>query len=183
MALFKIQVFKSFQAGGREWTNVYHVNAADLLAAGSAAVIIWQHEQLFHKNQTLITKYRVSDETPGGTSFVVVPVNQPGTAGNAIGFWPKFNVVRVDFQAQGFGRPSRKYYRLPLIENDVNDDQLDGGLVAGILTNLSDMLADLNANGTPFVDPQLQLLGPPVVMPAVAMRQEHRKRRRTAPAP
>lgn len=183
MALFKTQVFKSYLSGGREWTNVYLTECADLFAAASAAVIIWQHEQLFHKNQVIITKYRVSDETPGSDSFVVVPVGQPGTGGNAIGFWPLFNAVRVDFQAQGFGRPSRKYYRLPLIENDVDDGQIDPALTGGILTNLADMIADLAANSTPFVDPQGQLLGPPVVMGSVAMRQLHRKRRRTPPAP
>lgn len=180
MALFKIQVFKSFLSGGREWTNVYLVTAADLLAAGSAAFIIKDHEILFHKNQTIITKFRVTDETPGSNAFVVVPVNEPGTGGNAVEYWPLFNVVRVDFQAQGFGRPSRKYYRLPLIENDVADNVIDPARTGAILTALSDMIADLNTNGTPFVDPQLQLLGPPVVFGAVQMRQLHRKRRRPA---
>lgn len=181
MAQFKIQVFKSFLTGGREWTNVYIVEAPDLLTAGDAGFIIKNAEKLFHKNQTVLTKMRISDVSPLTDAFVVVPLNEVCTGGNAIEYWPLFNTVRVDFQAQGFGRPSRKYYRLPLVEADVEDGVIFLGLSSTILGALSDMLTDLNGNSTPLVDPQGQLLGPPVVYSPVQMRQLHRKRRR-APA-
>src|SRR5574339_38234 len=182
MAIFKIQMFKSFLAGNREWTNVYLVEAADLNAAFTAAKIVRDHEIPLHKNQVIFTKARISDVDPLTSVFSVRPINLPGTAGNAIEYLPLFNTARVDAGVSGFGRPSRKYYRLPLIENDVVDGVVGSPLLTLLESTLSDLIADLTTNSTPWVDPQGQLITAVSALQPIQMRQLHRKRRRSPPA-
>jgi len=181
VARFVIQVFKTM--GSQVWTNRYFVSAPDLNAAITAATIIRDHEILIHKNQVTISSVRTSDTDPNTDVFNVAPLANLGTAGNIADMIPLFNTVRVDLGVSGFGRPSRKYYRMPLDEAD----QSNGSLAAGIITlfnnTLTDLIGDLAANSTPLVDPDDQLITSASTRSPVQMRQLHRRKRRvSAPA-
>lgn len=180
MALFVVQSFKSFLTD--KWTNRYFLEAADLNAAIVGADIIQNAEAQFHKDDVALFQIRVSDTNPATDIFSVAPTLDVGLGGPAVDWLPLFNTVRVDLRVQGFGRPSRKYYRLPINETEHTSTNISSTLATLVQESLVTMIAALSSNDTPLVDPDGQLLTSPTVRLPVQMRQLHRRRRR-APAP
>lgn len=185
MPLFRVQVFKSLSGSDREWSNTYLVDAADLDAAVTAAAPIPTHEQPLHGDVVTITRMRVSDTTEDTDVFASVPLGLIGTLYTAADhdWMPLFNTVRVDIGVVGGGRPSRKFYRPPIAE----DEQVNGRLNASIKTlfdgTIADMISDVSTAGGTLVDPDGQLWITPSTQLPVQMRQLHRKRKKTTPAP
>ena len=133
--------------GGFKWSNRYFVRAANSTIALSNAQSIWTDaEQQFH--HTFVYCYEVyanlvgdAPNTVGFTQAVPQGV-QRGVygAGGSTSILPPFNVVRVDFPVPG-SRPSRKFYRPLLTEDDVQDGALTSSITAAILLGLDGILA------------------------------------------
>lgn len=135
MPLFLVQTRKAINTGGfaAKWSNRYFVEVPDIGIAILAGSDIWQNgEAVFHSELAFcyeIYANLVGDApfTPGQTGVMPAGV-QRGTvdAGGAAGvgtLLPLFNVVRVDFPVVG-SRPSRKFYRIPLREEDIGNAQI-----------------------------------------------------------
>lgn len=131
MPLYRVQVFKRIGANGKEWSNSYHVRAADLTGADGFAADIAAAEAAIHHANVEFVRYRVSTQTPGDNEFLTIPLNIFGARPVASSQLPLFNTVRVDFAVFG-GRPSYKYLRLPIEETETADGQVQGPL-AGII--------------------------------------------------
>jgi hypothetical protein len=161
--------------GTEYFVNDYNVQAASLDDARLAGLAIVDVEKLLHRNVVSFVNMRVrlSPTTGQGTVYPLT-----GTGADAVdGYLPLFNVVRADF-ACDFGRPGRKYYRLPIPI---------GGQSSGILggTYRSDLQAIANQlitggyglckpNGQPFIAVAIQA--------SVGMHQLRRgSRKRTQP--
>lgn len=175
MSLFVVDIEKSLNT--EFWTNRYLVDVETLLAAKNAADALYLAEQKFHYSVVNFTRHRVRDIDPQVDSFITTPLGGSGALTlPGTGYLPLYNTVRVDFPA-GNGRPSRKYYRCPVPEQE----QVNGVLVTGTLVNalnlgLSDMLL------VPLADPQATVIGLGIVQLPVQMRQLRRgSRRRTEP--
>lgn len=173
MALFKIDVEKRLD--GEFWTNRYIVQAPELAAANASRMRIVDAERQFHRLEVEFTKVRVSDMVPGTDLYTVTPLGLFGTLTKNGSYLPLFNVVRADFTAEGSGRPSRKYYRLPLCAGDVDSDYRISSTLRNLIKDVLDgMLDDLANDAIPMVDPDNQALYPSVVFQPIAMRQLRR---------
>lgn len=181
MALYQVDIEK--QLGSEYWTNRYFVNSPTLAEADLAGMQIQNRERLFHRTAVTFTKRRVSDTVPNTSNFIVTPVFQPGELAKNGAFLPLFNVLRVDFSVVGSGRPSRKYYRMPLCAGDITSDfNIDSGITSAVQAHLVSLIATMDLDYSPIVDPDLQPWVAPAVYLAVAMRQLRRgTRRRTEP--
>jgi hypothetical protein len=174
MPLWKVDVEKLF--GAEYWTNRYIVDAPDIDTAGSKAAAIAQIERTVHRDLVTFTRWRVDDGVKDTDVFMITTMNVPGQyAAGAFPWLPLFNVAVVDF-AVTLGRPSRKYLRLPLLEEDVHNGQLIAGVITHLNTNYVNPLVMLE--GYVDVDGQNILSG--AVKPAVGMRQLRRGSKRKA---
>lgn len=172
MPLWNVDVEKFFK--NRYWTNRYIVQAASLAAAAQVANDIVDVERNVHKSFIEFTKVRTSDQVVGGDVFTIAVIGLPGlhvwTEGQAL---PLFNVVRVDF-AVSQGRPSRKYLRTGLLEQDVVGDTLEPAYHTFINLNyaipMMSMVEYVDVDGQAFVGSS--------VTSSVAMRQLKRGSKR-----
>jgi len=183
MAFFKIQVFKQLTGSDREFSNVYRVEAADLAAVGAVLSDLCNQESHIFLDNVTVTRARASDEDPTTDAFVIHTANIPGDRGTAeSGDWlPLFNCFRVDMDVAGGGRPSRKYYRGPLLEADQAETIISSTVRANIESQVNEIITILSGAGATWVDPDGQTVETPHCLPNVQMRQLHRKRRRSAP--
>jgi hypothetical protein len=171
------QVDVQKRLGTEYWTNVYHCarsnqESAKLFAEGVIAL-----ERILHQNIVAFISYRVAP-FPGPSEGTIVPIGLFGTGGTNT-YLPLFNVLRVDFPAPT-GRPSRKFYRLPLAENAQIDGNIEPTLVAAYQVHVDNYFASPDSAGMIDVDGQLLVSGR--VMPPVGMRQLRRgSRRRITP--
>jgi len=172
--LFKVQVFKRLFSQEHEWSNVYHVESADMGGAAVMADVIAAAEESFHYNNVFFTKARVSN--PGfANDFTIVTLNVAGFGGDALDQLPLWNVVRASLNVQ-FGRPSFKFYRLPLREQDQTNGVINNGLATTITTALTPLLATPTSDG--IVDESDHFFTGVTVDTLVHERQVHRRRRR-----
>lgn len=181
--LFRLQIFKQLTGSDREWSNTYLYEADDLATAVAGAEAIAGVEVGFHLDNVTITRALASDTDPSTDFFATTTLNLIGTAGTgADGDWlPLFNTFRVDFNVTGGGRPSRKYYRGPVRESDNDAGFVDLTRKTAIQASANALLAAANAAGGLLVDPDGQTLINAVAFDKVAMRQLHRKRKKTTP--
>lgn len=185
MAQFRIQVFKRLAGSDREWSNTYRVNAADLDAASVGVPSIGSMEQQLHLDNVTITRALVSDVNPATDIFATIPLNLTGSrAGGSDGAWlPIFNTMRVDVQVVGGGRPSRKFYRGPILESDQQGGFLSPTLVTLLTDQVNGLITVLDGDGTPLIDPDGQEWDTAVGQSKVQMRQLHRKRKKKVTTP
>ncbi len=180
MPTYQIDVEKLYN--NEYWTNVYYVgpNLLSLDDAVQAADSIVAFERAIHFDVVTFTKYRASTIVPGDIEYRTIILNVPGnrvSTGNT--FLPLFNVVRCDLTDEGFKRPERKYYRLPVAEAD----QADGVLGFNVGTLIDDAwTTQIQGNSVPLVGPNGEAIIDLSVFPNVGMRQLRRgSRRRTTP--
>lgn len=154
--------------GTEYWTNRYMLSNPSLESAILTAAAIVDAERAVHAAGVTFTRYRISDVDPTTDNFVIVPL---GTAGLRIitTSLPLFNVARVDFPA-GTGRPSRKYLRLPIAEEDQDNGTFTSTFVSLINQNYGVVLGDIDE----FVDVDGEPLGTGICQPKVGMRQLRR---------
>lgn len=177
MALYQVDIEKQFNT--EFWTNRYILNAPSLDAARESGILISISERAFHTNRAFFTTLRTRTLAENDGVFVNVPIGQAGLFASNTSYLPLFNVCRVDF-AVPTGRPSRKFYRLPVEEGMVNDEVFSTDILDAITTNLVSLIGTLQAQGTPLVDPQGQEILAPTVYTKVAMRQLRRGSKRRA---
>lgn len=178
MAIYQVDIEKSLTAAGTNtvyWTNVYHVQAADIAAAINTGQGIVTAEKAFHLTTTAFTKMRVQATSPLASSGTIVPLT--GTGGRAgAAYLPLFNVYRIDFNVGG-GRPSRKYIRGPFAQADQSN-----GAVSGTAFTAANAYVTALLNLSVVCDPQGQVFVSGALFPQVGMRQLRRgsKRKTTA---
>lgn len=172
MAVFSVDIEK--RLGSEFWTNRYLVNQANIADAIGNANQIVGFERDIHSNTVTFTRHRVSNLGEGNEQYVITPIGTLGTRTNQGSLLPLFNTLRLDGSV-ATGRPSRKYYRGVLGENDIQGDLITSefGAFATDLGSASDPVTGLGV-----VDPQgLPILGW-IVISFVQMRQLRRSRRR-----
>lgn len=178
MTIFKVDVQK-VDSVNNFWTNVYLLEAASLDEAHSSAVVhIAGGEQDIHAAFITIDKVRTSTLVENDLVFRSQALNLPGTlatSGNALAL---FNVVRVELPVAA-GRPSRKYYRCGLGGgNAAAGYKWDAGVIVGIEDAIVAFKSALTTAGTPWVDPQGDIITTIVALEKVGMRQLRRGTKR-----
>ena len=182
MPLFKVDTEKSY--GSEFWTNRYIVEAGSIENAQEGGLIIIEQEREFHRTFINFTKLRVSTFTPNDDVFIITPYNADGNlVASSGGVLPLFNVMRVDLAVEGFGRPSRKFYRTGLMAGDVTlDFTVTGDAINTVVPAVEEMISQLQFNSSPLVDVDGQAITSAVSFGLIAMRQLRRgSRRRTEP--
>lgn len=177
MPLFKIDIEKEFS--NEFWTNVYYATSVDLGAAHLVAQGILQAERQFHKDVVLFTRYRTSTVLQGDFQYITSIANLNGLVGSSSPRIPLWNVVRADMGDGGFKRPERKYYRLPLTEDEQDNGVLTNGVFTLVQQSLVNLLGDFAGE---WCGPNSEPIVSVAVYPNVAMRQLRRgSRRRQTP--
>ena len=172
MPLFQVDIEKRLNS--EFWSNRWFVRANDLSRSTLFAQQIVTAERGFHAAAVTFTRFRSSTVAAGDDAYVVVPIGEVGLRGVGA-LLPLFNTLRMDFTA-ATGRPSRKYFRGVLGENDIDgaamttDFSDDATIIEGIFAIASEEEG--------IVDPQEQLLTAAVVHNLVQMRQLRRGKRR-----
>jgi hypothetical protein len=175
MPLFQMDSQKVYQ--NEYWTNRYILSATDLSTAVTAAGFIRAAERACHYDIVTLDKYRVSDMVQGTDVYQVISDNVAGTRASSGGqFLPLFNVIRVDFNTVGGGRPSRKYLRAPIGEGEQNGGVLDPAVITFYMNNFVTPLVALGN----FVDVDGQAFSTGSVFRLVGMRQLRRGSKRKA---
>lgn len=168
------------QFGQEVWSNVFHIDAADLAAAVDVANDIADLVLVATQPTVLQTKGRVYTTALDAYNFVTIPFNRMGTRTGQIGaiLMPLYVTARIDFNAS-VGLPSRKYFRGILSQQDVDVfDTLDS-TVLGTLNTLGTALATLPG----YVDVDGDLLTGHAVWPKTQMRQLRRRSPKKTPTP
>lgn len=182
MPIFKVDIEK-VDSVSYFWTNVYHIRAASIDAAHSAAVdIIAPAEAAIHASFITVVKARTSTITENDEVFRTALLDLDGglsTTGNAL---PLFNVVRLIGNVDE-GRPSSKYYKCGLGGGDVvGGYRWDGAKLTAILAEITAMRDELTAESVPWVDPQDQIILDLITQARIGMHQLRRgSKRKTEP--
>jgi len=180
MAVFRCQIFYSGPDNAK-WSNVWHIQGADVLEASVAAYTVMKDYllTLLHTSCQL-TKLLTSDEAT--SDFIDTPINEAGTSTDTGDLLPFFNSAKVFIPPAGFGRPDIKFFKGLLTETLVDGRSLTTTLISAMDDALTNMINDMIDNSTPLVADDGAQYSNVTVQSDVQMRQMHRKRRRT-PAP
>lgn len=168
MPTFRITLEKFHATTGEYWTNIYHLNAADIAAAVPLMDAIQALEVPIHKTTVVITKGRVDDNVEDTDVFFTKVYNSPGTANTMGELVPLFVTTRVDFGSTAGGRPSRKYYRGTLDESDVSMTAFGTGHTNRMATFITGLI------GTGYTDQSGNDINSGALYPAPQMRQLRR---------
>lgn len=134
MALFRLTVEKYSAAFSEYWVNVYWLTGAsvDEFTADVNAVVA--AERALYLPHVVITKARVDDGVKNTDVFRTYIYNQSGLRTGPVGdVAPLWVTARVDLQA-ALGRPSRKYLRGCMVENDFSATALAGPMLTALQT-------------------------------------------------
>jgi hypothetical protein len=178
--LYNIDVEKFFD--GEYWTNHYLLDAdQELSQMGFYGALVTNMERNFHKGNVNFTKWRVSTTTPNDDQYITNAVGLPGLVSvGSTGYLPLFNVVRVDLNSDVGGRPGRKYYRLPLMEGEVQNGAVDSGVLTIVQDALEAGLAQMLANSVQLLISPNKNVSSFVPAVAIGMRQLRRGSKRKA---
>lgn len=181
MAVMRVQVFYEYGARAK-WTNVYHCTGTavgavkeDFLAEGVPLLIALLDPACS------IRKILVSDLA--GPDFVEAAVNTDGDHFGSGTILPLFNRAKVEFDTGGSGRPDIKYLGGFVGEDNSDANGLSDAAIVEIVSAYTDMIDAIATAGSPLASENGDLWVSVSVQRAIQMRQLHRKRRRTAPAP
>lgn len=177
MAVFSVQVKK--EAFGYKWSNRYHVNSSDIIAAtDDAEGSILTQEMVIHPTYVNFTELLVSTLAEGDREFVSRVIAETGDRTFSTDRMPFFNTVMARFSVGGVGDPARKYYRI-MTEGDSN-----GGVVSDALTTIVEdaleaMIAAAASGGSPLCKVNGDLLTLVSIQAAVQERQMHRRNKKS----
>lgn len=167
------------QCYGETWTNRYLVDFLpdDLLAVSHMNQLVGD-ERAVHYDQVFFTRVKASSLADDDDEYMVIELGVPGLRSTGEdGVLPLFNISRVDFTPTT-GRPSRKYLRGTLTEQDVENNNILPATVSGPLAAYGTAIIARDY----VVDPQGDNLVAFSVHVPVGMRQLRRgTRRRTEP--
>lgn len=140
MARFLIETRKAALTtiGKYKWSNRYFAEVADAGAALTLGASIWNGgESKFHNADAYCYEIYVNQQ---GDPPFSVGFTQAMPGGDQRGdllasgqFLPHFNVVRVDFSVTA-SRPSRKFYRIPLREDQNENASPTSALLTALTT-------------------------------------------------
>jgi len=178
MSVFRVQVF--YQRGvSDKWTNVYHVDAADIGVATDAAVDVLRPALLpLLDDSCAIVKLLVSD--PASADFVEQVSSAAGTSSASGSILPLFNSVKVFFRAGLIGRPDYKFLKGAITESVQTDGLLESTFVTAVDNAFTDLIGDMSTASAPLCSESGDLWTTVDVQEAVQGRQMHRKRKRPA---
>lgn len=171
VAIFQIDT--QFNLATEYWTNVWHVQCADVAAALINADILMETIAANSHPTVIGNKARVSAYPLSGGQGTIRSYNLPGLKPN-YEYLPLFNVVRIDWTPPT-GRPSRKYMKFPVAEANQTNGTLSVEAVTqyqtdfvNVCLNTVNDLCDIH--GRLFTDARVQAL--------VGMRQLRRGSKR-----
>lgn len=169
MPTFRVTIEKYQASAGEYWTNRYFVVAANLADAALMVGGIADAEKALYHAGVMITKSHVDDYVEDTDQYQTVIHNMVGTrsTGGATAL-PLFVVARCDLQVAGGGRPSRKYLRGMLLENDISFTSMETGALSALTTYIGNIVA------AGVCDPQGQDVTGGAPWQAPAMRQLRR---------
>jgi hypothetical protein len=176
---FRHQVF--YQIGsGRPWTNVYHVDAADLTTAATIALstMVPALLPLLDSSALLLKILTTEVGVPG--SFIDTPVGVAGTSTASGDLLPLFNTARVLFSV-GSGRLDSKFLRGFITESIQTNGIITSGALGVINAAFAGLIAAMALAETPFIDTEGNNWLSNTAQAAVQMRQLHRRRARLGP--
>lgn len=171
----RVEIVKAI--GTEEWANDYLVDVPDLDAAIAFANTLVVAERAFHYNNVVFVRIRASTLLVGDRRFRVVGLTGTGSrTATATVQLPLFNVARVDIQTQD-SDPLRKYYRLPLQEEEVTNASVEGATRTLIDNQLNLALGNANVAGR-WVSGSGNVALNAVTQLRVAQRQLKRRRKK-----
>lgn len=172
--MFRQQVFFENSALGK-WSNVYHVDAANITAA--SASMLTALPGLRGMLNTACTLTRILTSDPASDDFIEVVHNELGTNGGGGTLLPLFNSVKALIQPDNLGRPDVKFLK-GLITEDMQASGLLTNVVAvGLDVIFQDMIDDMITNTIPFCSENGDLWVSVSIQVPIQMRQMHRRRR------
>lgn len=170
MAVWQLDIQKKL--GTEYWTNVYHANVANQGSMQTLANIIAGIEQDVTLDIVEFTSFRIRPYGVPGAEGTVYPLGYFGQNPSGV-YLPLFNTVNVVFAAQT-GRPSRKYLRIPVVEEANNNGVLAPTYLSSFQLNYADPLAAIpelcDVDGQTFTQVR--------VLPTIGMRQLRRGSKR-----
>jgi len=175
MAVFRIQVH--YQQGLlAKWSNVWHIDAVDLVNAASIfnSAAVGGLLNLLHPTCTLL---RLLCSDPASDDFTVTTVNQDGISDASGDLLPLYNSCKVLFD-QGLGRPDLKYFKGFVTEGVQAGGNFITGVQASVNSTIQDIIAAVQAEEANLCSEGGVEYNTSTVQLAVQMRQMHRKRRR-----
>lgn len=179
MAVFEIQV--KYQRGiGEKWSNVWRVDAADLLTASSAGngAFLSDLTPLLDSSCKIVEVLARTPGVPG--AFITTALDLAGTSTGSGSILPLFNSVKVLFPDIAGGRPDYKYLKGFLTESISENEQVSSGALGVVESQLIAAIGALSDAGAPPVNPRGHNYSLVTPQAAIQMRQMHRKRRRSA---
>jgi hypothetical protein len=179
MAIFRCQVNYLLGLTGK-WSNVWHIQAAEMADAAAAPVIGMEDHLLAILDPTAVIKSYLLSEV-GTDAFFTNDRNSAGTNPDVGSLLPLFNSVKVLFPSSDFGRPDLKYFKGSLGENNSGGGEVDSAFRTLVDAEIEAMIDEMNTNSTPLCSINGDVYESAQVQPAIQMRQMHRKRRKTAP--
>lgn len=181
MAVWEVRVVMS--AGDRGWENVWHVDVGSDTDVDPTVInsLRTLYETILLPAFTLVKIVR----RPAGShdAFIEAIYELAGGRSGATGFaLPLFDVIRV-ILGGAVGRPGVKYLRGCLTTGDITDagDDIGTSFLGGVETLIDNVIAAAVAAGQQLVFGEDRVALTATPQPKVAMRQLHRKRRRTGP--
>jgi len=174
MATYKGITRKQFTLGGggdAAWSNVYHIPAISPEAAMVSLQVVAAAEMAIHSDDITITTLEISDPThlQNGRKYTMNDAGERTAGTNPL---PNWNVVTVLMYDLAFTRPQKKYYRLPIYEEDHTGGTLDGALTSLVLSTVQTLVDDGVICG-----PGGEELTTVEVLPTIQMRQTDWARR------
>ncbi len=147
MPLFLVETRKAVNTNGiaYKWSNRYFVDAPSISGALTFGQNFWTvAERTFHNALAFCYQIYANNtedppNTPGSIASVAEGVQRgarSAVASSTGQLLPAWNVVRCDF-AVANSRPSRKFYRIPLLEADITNGEIDADLLTDIVAGAS----------------------------------------------
>jgi hypothetical protein len=179
LSAFEIQV--KYQRGiGEKWSNVWRVDAADLVTASSAGngAFLSDLLPLLDSSCKIVEVLARTPGVPG--AFITTALDLAGTSSGSGSVLPLFCAAKVLFPDIAGGRPDFKYLKGFLTESITENEQINTGTVGFIESQVIAAIGSLASAGAPPINPRGHNYSLVTPQAAIQMRQMHRKRRRSA---
>ncbi len=172
MPVYQVDIEK--RIGQESWTNVWHINVADVAAAQSVAAMLVAQERDLHRTTVTFVGYRIRRTLPTPAPSLKFTSTGTGNVAPPSAPLPLFVVVRYDLPVADGTRPLRKYLRMPVGAIDINFDVF----TAAFVNDMNTRMQGLRAAVPSLCDPQGTLVTGSAASPIVGMRQLRRGSKR-----
>lgn len=163
-----------------KWTNVYHLDVADLPTADLAFSESMQ-APLLNMLHIACTLDKVLFSSLEDDSFLETPKELSGTMGDTEQLLPLFNRVKVLFTTAGLGRPDVKFQGGFLTENSNEGGFIAESSISDLVAGWGSIITEMSGSSAPLVSHEGDLWSGVSIKTEIQMRQLHRRRRRATP--